>query len=94
VRRRRVYTAVWCRAALAAGVCDRTDDRYRLAPHMATLLLDHRSPAYVGGVFTVMEQPEMFDRFERVMPSGERMWWDDTRHAALVINNISMHECR
>ena len=85
---------MWCRAALAAGVCDRTDDRYRLAPHMATLLLDHRSPAYVGGVFTVMEQPEMFDRFERVMPSGERMWWDDTRHAALVINNISMHECR
>ncbi|CAN5921932.1 class I SAM-dependent methyltransferase [soil metagenome] len=72
------YTSVWCRAALAAGICDRTDGRYQLVPHMATLLLDTTSPAYVGGVFTVMEQPEMFDRFERVLPSGERMWWNDT----------------
>lgn len=74
------YTSVWCRAALAARICDRADGRYRLAPHMATLLLDTTSPAYVGGVFTVMEQPEMFDRFERVLPTGERMWWDDTSH--------------
>jgi SAM-dependent methyltransferase len=74
------YTAVWCRAALAAGVCDRTDDRYRLAPHMVTLLLDTTSPAYVGGVFAAMEQPEMFDRFERALPTGERMWWNDTSH--------------
>jgi ubiquinone/menaquinone biosynthesis C-methylase UbiE len=75
------YTAVWCRAALAAGVCDRTEGgRYRLAAHMATLLLDTTSPAYVGGVFTVMEQPEMFDRFERMLASGERMWWSDTSH--------------
>lgn len=72
------YTSVWCRAALAAGICDRPDGRYRLVPHMATLLLDTASPAYVGGVFTVMEQPEMFERFERMLPSGERMWWDDT----------------
>ncbi|MGI9017413.1 MAG: class I SAM-dependent methyltransferase [Euzebya sp.] len=72
------YTAVWCRAALAAAVCDRTGGRYRLAPHMVPLLLDTDSPAHVGGVFTVMEQPEMFDRFERVLASGERMWWDDT----------------
>lgn len=47
---------------------------------MATLLLDTTSPAYVGEVFTVMEQPEMFDRFEQVLPTGERMWWDDTSH--------------
>ena len=75
------YTAVWCRAALGAGMCDRTDDdRYRLTAHMDTLLLDRTSPAYVGGVFTLMEQPEMFDRFERALPSGARMWWDDTSH--------------
>lgn len=74
------YTGVWCRSALAAGVCERTDDRYRLAPHMDTLLLDTTSPAYVGGVFAVMTQPEMFDRFEQVLPTGERMWWDDTSH--------------
>ena len=34
------YVSVWCRAAFAAGICDRDADRYRLAAHMATLLLD------------------------------------------------------
>ncbi|MGH3276160.1 MAG: class I SAM-dependent methyltransferase [Streptosporangiaceae bacterium] len=83
------YVAVWCRGALAAGVCDRVDEEgaeagtaglagaYRLAPHVATLLLDTGHPAYVGGVFTVLEQGEVFDRFERSLPSGERLWWDD-----------------
>ena len=73
------YLDVWCRAALGAGVCERHGDRYVLAPHMATLLLDVHSPAYVGGVFLVFEQDEMFDRFERVLDSGDRLWWDDTR---------------
>jgi SAM-dependent methyltransferase len=75
------YVAVWCRAAFSAGACDRDGDRYRLAPHMATLLLDPTSPAYAGGVFTVMEQPEMFGRFEATLASGQRMWWDDTSPA-------------
>ena len=72
------YVAVWCRAALAAGVCERAGDGYRLAPHMATLLLDQGSPAYAGGVFHVLEQHEMFGRFEASLASGERMWWADT----------------
>ena len=72
------YVSVWCRSAFAAGVLDRTGTTYRLAPHMETLLLDASSPAYVGGVFTVMEQDEMFDRFERVLSTGERMWWNET----------------
>jgi SAM-dependent methyltransferase len=72
------YVSVWCRAALSAGVCDRDGDRYRFAPHMATLLLDRGSPAYVGGVFNVLEQREMFGRFEESLASGERMWWDET----------------
>jgi ubiquinone/menaquinone biosynthesis C-methylase UbiE len=72
------YVSVWCRAALGAGICEREDDTYRLSPHMVTLLLDPTSPAYIGGVFTVFEQDEMFSRFERVLPSGERMWWNDT----------------
>ncbi|CAN5447233.1 hypothetical protein BH23ACT9_BH23ACT9_24600 [soil metagenome] len=75
------YVGVWCRSAIAAGVCDRDEGpgghRYRLSPHMDTLLLDTASPAYVGGVFTVLDQPEVFDRFERELASGERMWWDD-----------------
>jgi SAM-dependent methyltransferase len=71
------YVGVWCRAAVASGLCDVADDGYALAPHMATLLLDTTSPAYVGGVFTVLEQREVFDRFEQELASGERLWWDD-----------------
>jgi SAM-dependent methyltransferase len=71
------YTGVWCRAALATGLTTRDGDRHKLAPHMATLLLDTGSPAYVGGLFLVFEQPELFDRFERVLPTGDRLWWDD-----------------
>jgi SAM-dependent methyltransferase len=70
------YVSVWCRSALAAGVCERAGNGYRLAPHMDTLLLDGSSPAYVGGVFRVFEQHELFDRFEEVLSSGERLWWD------------------
>lgn len=80
------YVAVWCRGAHASGVCDRISDdretrtglegRYRLAPHVATLLLDAGHPAYLGGVFTVLEQPEVFERFEASLESGERLWWD------------------
>ncbi|GAA0991031.1 hypothetical protein GCM10009555_077690 [Acrocarpospora macrocephala] len=70
------YVATWCRAAYGAQVCDRQGETYWLEPHMATLLLDTTSPAYVGGVFTVLEQDEMFGRFERVLASGERLWWD------------------
>ncbi|MBW3602100.1 MAG: methyltransferase domain-containing protein [Actinobacteria bacterium] len=72
------YVSVWCRSALAAGVCERDGEAYRLAPHMATLLLDTTSPGYVGGVFAVLEQHEVFDRFEQVLASGERLWWDET----------------
>jgi hypothetical protein len=72
------YVFVWFRAALAAGVLVRVGDGFRLAPHVDVLLLDTASPAYVGGVFSVLEQPEVFDRFERNLASGERMWWDDT----------------
>jgi ubiquinone/menaquinone biosynthesis C-methylase UbiE len=77
------YVAVWCRAALAAGLCDADEDgpvalhgRYRLAPHAATLLLDVDHPGYLGGVFTLLEQPEMFDRFEHSLADGNRLWWD------------------
>ncbi len=71
------YTGVWCRSALAAGLLTRDGDGYRLAPHMDTLLLDDTSPAYVGALFLVFEHHELFDRFERVLPTGERLWWDD-----------------
>ncbi len=71
------YVGVWCRGACAADVLDMEDDgAYRLAPHMATLLLNHRSPAYIGAMFAVMVQPEIFDRFADRLPTGERLCWD------------------
>jgi SAM-dependent methyltransferase len=72
------YVAVWCRAALAAGVLERSGGGFRLGAHIGTLLLDRGSPAWVGGVFAVAEAREMFGRFEESLASGERMWWDDT----------------
>lgn len=72
------YVSVWARSALAAGVLDRAGTGYALRAHMATLLLDTSSPAYVGGVFLVCEAREMFGRFEEHLATGERMWWDDT----------------
>ena len=72
------YVEVWTRSALADGVIERAGDGYTLAPHVRTLLLDDGSPAYIGGVFGVFEQPEMFDRFDQSLASGERMWWNDT----------------
>ena len=72
------YVAVWCRAAVAASVVERDGVGFRLGDHMATLLLDTGSPAYVGGVFGVLEAPEIFGRFEEAFATGERMWWDDT----------------
>jgi len=72
------YVSVWCRAALAASVIERDGAGYRLGDHIATLLLDTTSPAFVGGVFGVLEAPEVFGRFEEAFATGERMWWDDT----------------
>ena len=75
------YVGVWCRAALGASLLERRGDGYVLAPHMDTLLLDAGSPAHVGGLFPLVQQPEMFGRFADSLASGERMWWDDTSPA-------------
>lgn len=82
------YTEVWCRAAHGAGVLDDAgSDRYRLAAHMDTLLLDETSPAYVGALFTIMEQPEIFDGFGDDLATGEGTWWDEC--SAAFINNVA-----
>ncbi|MGH3647368.1 MAG: class I SAM-dependent methyltransferase [Micromonosporaceae bacterium] len=70
------YVGVWCQSGYAADVLDETRGRYRLAPHLATLLLDLDSPAYMGGGFVVLSQPEVFDKFAERLPSGEHLWWD------------------
>lgn len=71
------YVSVWCRAAFAAGVLERSADGYRLADHMDALLLDESSPAFVGGLYPLVRQPEMFGRFAENLRSGERLWWDE-----------------
>jgi len=44
------YVRVWCRAAYAYELLDYDPaDGFRLAPHMADLLLDVRDPQYLGG---------------------------------------------
>ncbi len=83
----RFYTSVWCRAGLAAGILVRPDavgEGYALAPHVDTLLLDDTSPAYVGSQFTLLHQPEMFDRFEANLATGTRAWWDDASPAFIA----------
>ncbi|MEO5780330.1 trans-aconitate 2-methyltransferase [Arthrobacter oryzae] len=73
-----LYVSVWCRGGFGAGILDRQGDGFVLAPHMATLLLDETSPAFMGGLFPLVRQPEMFDRFAANLDSGARLWWDDT----------------
>ncbi len=72
------YVAVWCRSAFGAGVLERVDIGFRLAPHVQTLVLDETSPAYVGGLFTIVQREEMFGRFGDNLTTGERLWWDET----------------
>lgn len=58
----KLYAQVWCRSALAAGVLEGHDaDAYTLAPHIDVLLLDKTSPGYLGGLFKVLTEPEVFD---------------------------------
>lgn len=71
------YVAVWCRAAVAGEVVDPDGERFVLAPHMATALLDKDSPAYVAGPFLAFESPEIFDRFSDHFATGQRTWWDE-----------------
>jgi hypothetical protein len=78
---------VWCRSAFSAGICDRDAGSYRLAAHIATLLLDADSPAY-GRI----AEAGLADRVTLVCSPLEELRLEAP--AALVINNISMHECR
>jgi SAM-dependent methyltransferase len=76
-----LYSSVWCRSAYASGVLVGHDEgAYALAPHIEVLLLDQSSPGYLGGLFKVMTEPEVFDRFSENLASGERIWWDQTSH--------------
>jgi SAM-dependent methyltransferase len=70
------YTRVWCQGAVAAEVVDTDGERYTLAAHYGTILLDRSSPAYAAGTIEVLGQPEIFDRFGECLTSAEGLWWD------------------
>jgi SAM-dependent methyltransferase len=77
----RDYTHVVLRAAYAAEILERDGARYRLAEHMAPLLLDEDHPAYLGGavrVFVAMR--ETFLGLRDDARDGTRRWWDDFDH--------------
>jgi len=53
---------------------------FRLAPHVATLLLDESHPGYLGGMPNVLTQPEIFESFSERLSSGKRLWWNECSH--------------
>ncbi len=77
------YVAVWCRAAYAFGLLEWEDDvGYRLADHVASLLLDPTDPQYMGGriqFYTALYEdyrafPESL-RTGRIWPRSEHDPW-------------------
>jgi SAM-dependent methyltransferase len=84
------YTHVILRSAYAAEVLDRDGDRYRLADHMATLLLDEDHPAFLGGALQVfVALRETFLDLRDFARTGEREWWSDFDHE--WIKAVGMH---
>ncbi len=73
-----LYVSVWCRAAFGARLLERAGQGFRLSPHVGTLLFDDTAPGYVGAMFPLVLQEEMFGRFADNLHSGHRMWWDET----------------
>ncbi len=83
------YAEVWCRAAVGAEVLDAIEgDAYQLAPAMGQLLLNPDFPGWVGGIFQLMVQPELFDHFAAKLPSGDGPWWDTV--SADFIEGVSL----
>jgi SAM-dependent methyltransferase len=71
------YLEVWCRAAVATGVLDASGPGVRVDPLTVSLLTDRDSAAYLGGLFPLLDQPEVFDLFADRLPTGQRTWWDE-----------------
>jgi SAM-dependent methyltransferase len=73
-----LYTKVILRSAFAGEVLELDNGKYRLAPHMDTVLLDADHPAYLGGgVKVLVALRESFLDLRRFARTGEREWWGD-----------------
>lgn len=72
------YTHQILRSAFAGELLDRDGERYRLAEHMDTLLLDDDAPAYLAGAIrTFVALRETFLDLRSLARTGETEWWND-----------------
>ena len=54
------YAQVWCRSAYGSELLELGENQtYRLAPYVDKLLLDQGFPGYLGGMSSIMVQPEI-----------------------------------
>lgn len=73
-----LYTRVVLRACYAGEILERDGDRYVLAEHMPTLLLNADAPGYAAGaVRTFVALRETFVDLRHLARTGEREWWSD-----------------
>jgi SAM-dependent methyltransferase len=72
------YTHVILRAAYAAEVLELDHDRYRLAEHMSSFLLDSDAPGYLGGAVRIfVALRETFLDLRSYARTGAHEWWSD-----------------
>jgi SAM-dependent methyltransferase len=74
-----LYTEVVLRGCYAGEIVDIDEaGRFRLAEHMATLLLDDDAPGYLAGaVRTFVALRESYLDVRELACTGTREWWDD-----------------
>lgn len=84
----RRYVEVWCRAAYAFEFLDWDEARgYRLAPHMAALLLDPSDPQFIGGrVQFYAALYEDFKAFPEYLQRGDI--WPRSEHDPWILEAL------
>jgi len=73
------YVRTWCYTAYHFGILDsEAGGRFKLAPHMGTLLTDTRSPFYFGHWIRFMTSclPDELGKMHEYFKSGQRASWD------------------
>jgi ubiquinone/menaquinone biosynthesis C-methylase UbiE len=82
------YTAVWCRAAYAFELVEWDEQAgYRLAPHMAELLLDPADPQFLGGRMQFYAAiNEDFRAFPAYLKSGGV--WPRSEHDPFILQAL------
>jgi SAM-dependent methyltransferase len=77
------YVRLWCQTAYHFEILDCDEDgRFRLAPHMGTLLTDTENPYYFGyrARFMVSHWAELLKSHPEYYRSGDTHYWDALGH--------------